>query len=106
MRARPSAGIEHAPQLEAEHLSLQRHHHVTVMAVRVNPAKIVQHAPVDMFEVWCAEILLSCLRKRGTQLFVGDRLQNESPECPDADSLQAFMAIAIGLHTGQGSGQI
>jgi len=59
-----------------------------------------------MFEIRRAQILLSGLRKRGTQLFVGDRLQNESPECPDITSLQALTTIAIGLQTGQGSVQI
>ena len=75
-----------------------------MMAVRVNPTKIVQHAPVDMFEIWRAEILLSCLRKRGARLFVGDRLQVDCPNVLMRTVYRPLWLLPLAC-TGQGSVQ-
>lgn len=51
MRARPGAVVHESAEHETAQLSLNRHHHVTGMTGGMNPAKVVEHAPIHPVQI-------------------------------------------------------
>ena len=106
MGARAAGVVQHAAHADADKFILNRHHHVTAMAIRMNPAEIVQHPPVDMLQRWNAEVAVPSLGKCGSDLACADCLQDECPVWPgpqftrDARQFHGAAAVHAGREWG------
>ena len=84
-------------------LTLQGHDDVTAVSRGIDPAEVVEDAPVDLIGIGCAQIPGAGLGKYLPELLCRYRFQNAARIAVRSGSVTAVTGIAIGEWTGQGS---